>query len=84
MKTYNIHEAKTQLSKLVQDAALGVPFIIARAGTPQVVVQAITARPPQRLGFMSHAIEVPDDFDAMGAADIAVLFAGEGSVASVP
>jgi len=84
MKIYNIHEAKTQLSKLVQDAILGMPFIIARAGTPQVVVQAIAPQPPQRLGFMSQAINVPDDFDAMGAADIAALFADEGSTAGAP
>jgi len=82
MRTYNIHEAKTQLSRLVQDAALGMPFIIAKAGTPQVVVQAIAPRPPQRLGFMAQDLDVPDDFDAMGAADIAALFADEDSVAS--
>jgi len=76
MKTYNIHEAKTQLSRLVQGAASGTPFIIAKAGTPQVLVQAFDApRQPQRLGFMSQDIQVPDDFDTMGAADIATLFA---------
>jgi len=79
MKTYNIHEAKTQLSKLVQDAVLGMPFIIAKAGTPQVVVQAIAPRQPQRLGFMRQSVEVPDDFDTMGATDIATLFADEGN-----
>jgi len=76
MKAYNIHEAKTQLSKLVQDAALGTPFVIAKAGTPQVLVQAFDApAQPQRLGFMAaDAMRVPDDFDRMGTSEIAALF----------
>jgi len=81
MKAYNIHEAKTQLSKLVQDAALGTPFVIAKSGTPQVVVQAFEApRQPQRLGFMQQDIRVPDDFDSMGAVDIADLFGMGGEM----
>jgi len=77
MKTYNIHEAKTQLSKLIQDAVSGTPFIIAKAGVPQVVVQAVqTPRQARRLGFMPQGIRVPSDFDQMGADDISSLFSG--------
>jgi len=83
MEIYNIHEAKTQLSKLVQDATRGSPFIIAKAGTPQVMVQAIAPRQSQRLGFMPD-IRVPEDFDVMGASDIANLFAGVDGVAGAP
>ena len=36
MRVVNMHEAKTHLSRLVQEAAQGEPFIIARAGTPMV------------------------------------------------
>jgi len=81
MKIYNIHEAKTQLSRLVQDAALGMPFVIAKAGTPQVLVQALDApRQPRRVGFLAQEdIRVPDDFDTMGAAEIAAMFAADGS-----
>ena len=43
MKTVNIHEAKTQLSKLVQAASKGEPFIIAKAGKQVVKVNALTA-----------------------------------------
>ena len=43
MKTVNIHEAKTQLSKLVEAASKGEPFIIAKAGKPIVKVTALTA-----------------------------------------
>ena len=75
MVTVNIHEAKTQLSKLVDRAAKGEPFIIAKAGKPLVKVVALDApRRPQRLGFMKGEILVTDDFDRMGEAEIAALF----------
>ena len=38
MQTINIHEAKTHLSRLVEDAAHGNSFIIAKAGKPMVKV----------------------------------------------
>lgn len=77
--TVNIHEAKTQLSKLVDRASRGESFVIAKAGKPLVRVTAVDApAAAQRLGFMKGEIEVPDDFDRMGTAEIARLFgAGE-------
>ncbi len=45
MVTVNIHEAKTQLSKLVDLAAKGEPFVIAKAGKPLVKVAALDSRP---------------------------------------
>ncbi|HEX9669092.1 MAG TPA: type II toxin-antitoxin system prevent-host-death family antitoxin [Thermoanaerobaculia bacterium] len=78
MVTVNIHEAKTQLSKLVNRAAKGETFVIAKAGKPLVKVAALDApAAPQRLGFLAGEIAVPDDFDRMGEADIAALFALE-------
>lgn len=75
MTTVNIHEAKTQLSKLVEQAAQGEPFVIAKAGKPLVKVTALAATSaPRRLGFMAGEIVVPDDFDRMGEAEIAALF----------
>ena len=41
MRTVNMHEAKTHLSRLVEAAAKGEPFIIARAGKPVVKVVAV-------------------------------------------
>lgn len=76
----NIHEAKTQLSKLVDQASKGEPFIIAKAGKPLVKVTAIDAPTPtqiRRLGFMVGQITVPDDFDAMGSSEIERIFEGE-------
>ena len=75
----NIHEAKTQLSKLVEQAAEGKPFIIAKAGKPLVKVMALdtpTGAQMQRVGFMAGEIAVPDDFDQMGNAEIEQLFGG--------
>jgi prevent-host-death family protein len=75
MVVVNIHEAKTQLSKLVDRAAKGEPFVIAKAGKPLVKVVALDApKRPRRLGFMAGEIEVPDDFDRMGEDEIAALF----------
>jgi prevent-host-death family protein len=75
MVTVNIHEAKTQLSKLVDRAAKGEAFVIAKAGKPLVKVAAIDApRSPRRLGFLAGEIAVPDDFDRMGEAEIEALF----------
>ncbi|HET7931385.1 MAG TPA: type II toxin-antitoxin system prevent-host-death family antitoxin [Rhodanobacteraceae bacterium] len=75
METINIHEAKTQLSKLVDQAVKGKPFVIAKAGKPLVKVIALDAPvAPKRIGFLEGEISVPDDFDSMGSAEIAVLF----------
>ncbi len=79
MKKVNIHEAKTQLSKLVEQARQGEPFIIAKAGKPAVKVVALnapTGRQVRRLGFMAGQIAVPDDFDRMGDREIERLFNG--------
>jgi prevent-host-death family protein len=78
MVTVNIHEAKTQLSKLVDRAAKGEAFVIAKAGKPLVKVAALDApAAPQRLGFLAGEIAVPDDFDRMGEVEIEALFALE-------
>ena len=75
MTTVNIHEAKTQLSKLVDRAAKGDSFIIAKAGKPLVKVSPVDAPArPKRLGFLAGEIAVPDDFDHMGEQEIAALF----------
>jgi len=80
MKTVNIHQAKTQLSKLVEEASKGESFIIAKAGKPVVKVtplSAPTGGQVRRLGFMAGQISVPDDFDEMGRGEIERLFQGD-------
>ena len=79
MKTVNIHEAKTQLSKLVDEASKGEPFMIAKAGKPVVKVTALNApvgAQVRRVGFMVGQISVPDDFDRMGGEEIERIFGG--------
>ena len=82
MLTVNIHDAKTQLSRLVDQAARGESFIIAKAGKPKVKVvplDAGDAGSAQRLGFMAGELSVPEDFDQMGAAEIENLFSGRST-----
>lgn len=79
MKIVNIHEAKTQLSRLVEQAAKGEAFTIARAGKPLVKVMALDSPEPgnqRRFGFLAGRIEVPEDFDRMGGDQIQSLFGG--------
>lgn len=77
MRTVNIHEAKAQLSRLIDRAVKGEPFIIAKAGKPLVKVTALktpAAGPVRHLGFLAGEISVPDDFDRMGRDEIVQLF----------
>lgn len=77
MNVVNIHEAKTQLSRLVEKAAKGEPFIIAKAGKPMVKVVPFDApepKKPQRLGFLKGRFQIPDDFNEMGAKEIEEMF----------
>ncbi len=79
MRTVNLHEAKTHLSRLVQAAADGEPFIITRAGKPLVKVVAVEAPDPGtvcRIGFLAGRISVPPDFDRMGADEVETFFEG--------
>jgi prevent-host-death family protein len=79
MKTVNIHKAKTNLSKLIEEASNGDSFVIAKAGRPLVKVTALgapTAAQVRRLGFMRGQITVPDDFDRMGQDEIDRIFGG--------
>ncbi|MGE0502482.1 MAG: type II toxin-antitoxin system Phd/YefM family antitoxin [Rhizobiaceae bacterium] len=80
MDTINIHEAKTHLSRLVEKAAKGEPFIIAKAGKPMVKVVPLDVeeeRKPRRLGFMKGEFTVPDDFNTMGQEEIERMFYGD-------
>jgi prevent-host-death family protein len=78
MRTVNIHEAKTHLSRLVEAAAKGEPFIIAKAGKPLVKVVPVDAPlAPKRFDFMKGQFTVPDDFDTMDQGEIEKLFYGD-------
>lgn len=74
MKIVNMHEAKTNLSRLAAAASKGEAFIIARAGKPLVKVEPVAPEGPRRLGFLAGKGTVPDDFDQIGADEIAEAF----------
>jgi prevent-host-death family protein len=64
MLTVNIHEAKTQLSRLIESVEAGEEVVIARAGKPVARLVPLAAeRPRRRLGLMKGRLTVPDDFD---------------------
>jgi prevent-host-death family protein len=78
MNIVNIHEAKTHLSRLIEKAAEGEAFIIAKAGKPMVKVVPVDTSPAdqRRLGFLMGQFKVPDDFNRMGDQEIDKLFGG--------
>lgn len=86
MKTVSIQEAEENLSQLVDEAANGEPFVIARAGKPLVTVVAVdeaaapevTGPKKRRIGFLKGQISVPDDFDTVFAKEIEDMFHGDG------
>jgi prevent-host-death family protein len=80
MRTFNIHEAKTHLSRLVDEAEQGDSFVIAKAGKPKVKVIRIDApegKADRRFGSLKGQILVPDDFDTMFVEEIDKMFHGE-------
>ena len=66
MKTVNIHEAKTHLSKLVEEASKGEPFIIAKAGKPKA--KLVPYQPPRKKRRGGQNLlgitYIAEDFDA--------------------
>ena len=80
MRTVNIHEAKTHLSRLVEEAVKGEPFVIAKAGKPMVTVKRIEppeTKPKQRIGMLEGKYNVPDDIKTMFADEIEEMFYGD-------
>ncbi len=80
MNVVNIHQAKTQLSKLVEKAAQGESFIIAKAGKPMVKVVALDApqtKKIKRLDSLKGQLSIPDNFDRMFEKEIEQMFYGD-------
>ena len=79
MQTVTMSEAQTHLPELIEAAAKGEPFLVAEAGKPTLQVTVAVAIEPKgpmlrRAGFMAGQIQVPDDFDTMGQAEIEEMF----------
>jgi len=77
MKVVNIHAAKTQLSRLVDEAAAGEEIVIARAGKPVARLAPLrTTGPRRKPGLMRGQIRIARDFDAPLPTEVLESFAG--------
>ncbi len=77
MRTVNIHEAKTHLSRLVEEASEGEEIVIARAGKPVArLVPARKGRRRRRLGVLAGKLAIPADFDAPLPEEVIAAFEG--------
>lgn len=77
MRQVNVHEAKTQLSKLLEQVEGGEEIIIARAGKPVARLGPLEQKRVKRAGALKGQIHVPDDFDDPLPDDIMRAFEGE-------
>jgi prevent-host-death family protein len=79
MKTVSLQEARSQLSRLIDEAANGDTFVIEKDGKPLVKVVALEESPKKkrRAGFLKGQASLPDDFDRMYAAEIEEMFYGK-------
>jgi prevent-host-death family protein len=76
--TYNMHEAKTQLSRLAERAANGEEIVIARNGHALAKLVPIPERKPRKLGLWKGMVSIGDDFDDALPAEIQRHFEGRG------
>ena len=77
MRTVNIHEAKTHLSKLIDAAMHGQEIVIAKAGVPVAKLGPIFKEKPKRkFGVLKGKIKIAKDFDAPLSDEIIAEFEG--------
>lgn len=79
MRTVNVHEAKTHLSRLLEEVAAGKEIIIAKAGKPVARLGPLEKkkRGKRRFGELKDQIWIADDFDAPLPDDVLRAFNGE-------
>ncbi len=79
MRTINIHEAKTHLSRIAEDVAAGEEIIVAKAGKPKMKLVPIDAGKKKiKFGVLRGKIHIRDDFDAPLPPEILDAFEGRG------
>jgi prevent-host-death family protein len=76
VETINIHEAKTHLSRLVEEVAGGAEIVIAKNGVPRAKLVPLEKPRALKFGVLKGKIRVPDDFDAPLPEDVLALFEG--------
>jgi len=73
----NIHDAKTHLSRIVDDVAAGAEVVIAKAGKPMARLVPLEPKVrPKKLGLLKGRIKVPDDFNAPLPPEVLADFEG--------
>ncbi len=79
MRSINIHEAKTHLSRLAEDVAAGEEIIVAKAGKPKMKLVPIDHRKKKiKFGALKGKIRISKDFDAPLPSEILDAFEGRG------
>ncbi|MFA7496809.1 MAG: type II toxin-antitoxin system prevent-host-death family antitoxin [Acidithiobacillus sp.] len=75
MQTVNIHEAKTQFSRFIDQAEEGEEIVIARAGKPvaRLVALETRANKPHTLGLDKNLFTFPDQFDRLNAGEVVAM-----------
>jgi prevent-host-death family protein len=76
MDTVNIHEAKTHLSRLVEEVAAGAEIVISKNGVPRAKLVPLDASKKLEFGVMKGKLRYPDDFDAPLPDEVLALFEG--------
>lgn len=76
MEKVNIHEAKTNLSRLVDEVTGGVEIVIAKAGKPVAKLVPIGPSRVRKPGFLKGRIKIAADFDAPLPAELLDVFEG--------
>lgn len=76
MEAINMHQAKTHLSRLVEEVAAGAEIVIAKNGVPRAKLVPLDAPRSIKFGVLKGKIRYPEDFDAPLPADVVALFEG--------
>jgi prevent-host-death family protein len=75
-KTVNVHEAKTHLSRLLEEAVAGEDIVIAKAGKPKVRLVPVEGPPKRQLGFMVGWTLGEEFFEPLPEAELAAWEGG--------
>ena len=79
MRIINMHEAKTNLSRLAEDVAAGEEIIVAKAGKPKMKLVPISPKNKIRFGALKGKIHISKDFNAPLPPEVINAFIGKDS-----
>jgi prevent-host-death family protein len=74
MKQVNVHEAKTHLSRFIDEVEAGGEVVIAKAGRPVAKLSPVRRQGRRRLGLLDGKFRIPDDFNAPLPEDLLTSF----------